>query len=61
MPLEIEAYLIFKNMFKLKLSGDSNSVANRLRNRFNNKSFFYRARIFIRVDVYAFYLRYLKK
>lgn len=42
-------------MFKLKTHG-TDSVADRLRTRFNNKPFWYRARVVLGVKLTAFWL-----
>lgn len=48
-------------MFKFKITGKEESIINRLRTRFNNKPSIYRARVFLKVDILAFYYRYLRK
>jgi len=47
-------------MFKLKRLNNSNSTADKIRERFNNKSFYVRAKIWIKVEIIAFYLRIFK-
>lgn len=46
-------------MFKFKVSEKDNAV-NRIKKRFNNKQFLYRAKIFLKTDLIAWYISKIK-
>lgn len=47
-------------MFKFKVREKDDAV-NRIKKRFNNKPFLYRARVFLKTDLIAWYMSKLKQ
>lgn len=47
--LKLNLYYMFKDAFKLKIQGELDSPINRIRTRINNRSFWYRFKLYIKV------------